>query len=179
MRQAVRAGLLLSALGLFLLACLFHGAAPPVLFNGSASAPPGLYRRVSRSFEVGDLVAACLPEELAVLARERGYVGHGACPGEARPVLKRVAATGGAWVRLIGDRIQIDGEPVRSSSLRTLDREGRPLPIRISYPFRVPAGGVLLLNPHPDSFDGRYFGPIERSAVLGAYRPLWTVGGSE
>jgi type IV secretory pathway protease TraF len=48
------------------------------------------------------------------------------------------------------------------------------MPLTQRYPYRVPAGSVLLVNPHPDSFDGRYFGPIPREAVRGVYRPLWT-----
>ena len=35
-------------------------------------------------------------------------------------------------------------------------------------------GELLLLNPaHPDSLDGRYFGPLPASAVIGRATPLW------
>lgn len=47
---------------------------------------------------------------------------------------------------------------------------------------QVPAGSVMrlvegeyfLLQPHPNSFDSRYFGPVLRCDILGVARPIWT-----
>ena len=33
---------------------------------------------------------------------------------------------------------------------------------------------VFLLNDHPKSFDGRYFGQVDRSTITGIADPLWT-----
>jgi conjugative transfer signal peptidase TraF len=162
MKHPMRATLLLLTLGLYTATLTWQpAAAPPVLLNTSASAPEGLYLRVDRPLTVGELVAACLPEALGRFARERGYLAAGRCPGGTAPVLKRVAALG-------GDEVDLDRFP-----LRTLDRAGRPLPVLVAYPLRVPAGQVLLLGDGPLSFDSRYFGPLEESAVLGVYRPGW------
>ena len=38
------------------------------------------------------------------------------------------------------------------------------------------ADEVFLLNPHPRSVDGRYFGPQDRGRVLGVARPVWIQG---
>jgi type IV secretory pathway protease TraF len=35
------------------------------------------------------------------------------------------------------------------------------------------AGQVFVLSPEPDSFDGRYFGPIDSGHVVGAARSVW------
>jgi type IV secretory pathway protease TraF len=40
---------------------------------------------------------------------------------------------------------------------------------------RIAAGEVFLMNGNvPDSLDGRYFGPLAVSAVIGRARPVWT-----
>jgi type IV secretory pathway protease TraF len=54
------------------------------------------------------------------------------------------------------------------------DRQGRPLPVwrgcrTLAADEIFPLSTVL-----PTSFDGRYFGPIRTSVVLGIARPLWT-----
>jgi type IV secretory pathway protease TraF len=54
------------------------------------------------------------------------------------------------------------------------DRSGRPLPdwqgCRV-----IATGDVFLMNwDVPDSLDGRYFGPIPVSSVIGRAVPLWT-----
>jgi len=39
------------------------------------------------------------------------------------------------------------------------------------------AGRVLLMSGYsPKSFDGRYFGPIEQTAIKGVLRPVFTIG---
>jgi conjugative transfer signal peptidase TraF len=161
MKTALRLAAVLFAVALYLGTACFSSTAPPVLLNTSASAPEGLYVKVDRPLVVGELVAACLPEALGRFARERGYLATGRCPGGTAPVLKRVAALG-------GDEVDLDRFP-----LRTLDRTGRPMPVLVNYPYRIPAGQLLLLGEGDLSFDGRYFGPIEERAVLGVYRPGW------
>jgi type IV secretory pathway protease TraF len=39
---------------------------------------------------------------------------------------------------------------------------------------RLIDGEFFLLQPHPLSFDSRYFGPVLRCDVVGVARPLWT-----
>jgi hypothetical protein len=53
------------------------------------------------------------------------------------------------------------------------DREGRPLPSWEGC-IRLVDGEFFLLQPHPYSFDSRYFGPVMRCDILGVARPLWT-----
>jgi conjugative transfer signal peptidase TraF len=175
--MALRGSLSLLALSLLTLPCRLQGHAPPVLLNLTGSAPLGLYRRLPRSARVGDAVAACLPSAVAGWARERSYVGTGQrCPAGTRPVLKHLAATAGAWVERTPGGLVVDGVPQPRSRALEADREGRPVVVAVSYPYRVGRHEVLLLNPHPDSFDGRYFGPVAAEAVLAAYAPWWTGG---
>src|SRR5436190_20540147 len=63
-----------------------------VRLNISPSAPLGLYRMVDQPAVRGVLVAACVPPAATRLARERGYLAGGSCPGGTQPVLKRIGA---------------------------------------------------------------------------------------
>lgn len=154
----------LSVLALVLPACM-----PPntrIVYNPSASAPLGWYLiQPNASIRPGDYVVARLPLPIAALAQERGYL-----PAHV-PLLKRVAAIGGAAVCVRADVLYIDGEPrVR---LLTHDGLGRPLPRWM--PCRtLRADELLLLNTeHSASFDSRYFGAVRRASVRGKAVPLW------
>ena len=176
----MRLGLRLLGFGLaglfYLGAWALSGSAPPLLWNLSASVPEGLYRRLARPAKVGDLVAACLPEPWAGFARERGYLGRGPCPAGVAPLVKRLAGVAGARVELVEGRLSVDGQPVPFPQLQQADRQGRPMPLASSFPYTLGEGEVLLLGEERSSFDSRYFGPVPRSAVLAAYRPVWTFG---
>src|SRR3546814_14361850 len=71
---------------------------------------------------------------------------------------------------LIGANVGVDGRAVTVALIR--DRNGRSLPAWQGCR-TLAAGELLLLNPdHPDSLDGRYFGPLPASTVLGRPLPL-------
>jgi type IV secretory pathway protease TraF len=53
------------------------------------------------------------------------------------------------------------------------DREGRPLPLRQGCA-RLFEGHFFVVQPHPYSFDSRYFGPVSDCQIIGVARPLWT-----
>jgi len=151
-----------------LLASLAHPASTPVMaWNASASAPLGLYLvRKPVDLRRGDFVLASLPPAATPMAARRGYLPQGV------PVLKRIAALAGDDVCSRGNAIWIDGSAV--ATRLAADKEGRPLP-SWSGCLRLNRTKVLLMMAMvPDSFDGRYFGPIQRSAIIGKATPLWT-----
>lgn len=140
---------------------------PRLIWNASASAPLGLYRiEPERDPPVGALVAVTPPERLGQWLAERGYLG------EDVPLLKHVSAKAGQHVCRIGVTVSVDGRAVAVAVIR--DRIGRPLPAWQGCR-TLAAGELLLLNPdHPDSLDGRYFGPLPASTVLGRAIPILT-----
>ena len=141
---------------------------PRVLWNASASVPVGLYRlhSVGRLI-IGDLVAVQPPPALSDYLDERGYIPRGV------PLLKHVVALEGALVCRSGDRITVDHR--RLGYAHAQDRHGRDLPVWRGC-HRLGAGEVFLMNPDaPDSLDGRYFGPLPRTAITARLTPLWTV----
>ncbi len=138
---------------------------PRLIWNASASVPPGLYWLSSYEFGLDDLVLAKAPTVARALAAERGYL-----PTQAS-LIKRVAALSGDEICAQNEQIFINAVAV--AARRVTDSAGRPMPTWSGC--RVLGDEVfLLLGNVPTSFDGRYFGPIPRSAVAGKLTPLWT-----
>src|SRR6516165_12409525 len=70
-------------------------------FNSSPSAAAvGFYWRTAPRPGRGKLVEFCLPEDVAVFAEARGYIGHGSCPGGTESLGKIVAGMPGDLVRV-------------------------------------------------------------------------------
>ena len=141
--------------------------APWLIWNASASAPLGLYGVVpNQLFSRGDLVLAEPPDTARRLAAERGYLAADV------PLVKRVGALAGDTVCGAGVAITINGHQVVERL--SANSRGRPLPTWEGC--RVLLGGevFLLTAAVPNSFDGRYFGPVEATAIIGSLVPLWT-----
>ncbi|WP_419910388.1 S26 family signal peptidase [Hoeflea sp.] len=156
------------ALGIALIAIPAFTAPRPILvWNASASVPAGLYAaQWPDAPAVGDLVLVRPPEPLGSWLAERGYVGPDT------PLLKRIAALPGQAVCRRGAIITIDG--AHAARAEAQDRFARPLPAwRGCHVLRE--GEFFLLNAGvAASLDGRYFGVLSQSAVVGRAVPLWT-----
>ncbi|MDE3115202.1 MAG: S26 family signal peptidase [Pseudomonadota bacterium] len=156
-----------TVIGLLIVLVSWPAGKPVVVWNATESAPLGLYLVTGKqSFTRGELVVARLPERAARLAAQRAYLPLG------DPVVKQVGAMSGDEVCSTNNAIAINGQRV---ALRlTADKEGRPLPSWRGC-LRLHRDQVLLLTARvPDSFDGRYFGPTRRDAIIGKAIPLWT-----
>ncbi|RWC64190.1 S26 family signal peptidase [Mesorhizobium sp.] len=138
-----------------------------LIWNASASAPIGFYRiDVDGPFEVTDLVAVDVPEPLAAFLAERGYLPRGV------PPLKRILGVSGQIVCRSNLTITVDGIEVGAALER--DRAGRNLPVWQGCR-RIAAGEIFLMNWQVrDSLDGRYFGLLSTSQIIGRAVPLWT-----
>lgn len=154
-----------SAAALAIGASSFAHPAPRLLWNVTASTPVGFYAvRPVRALHVGDLVAVRPPEVVARFLAEGGYLPMGV------PLLKQVAALAGHTVCRTGRIITIDGIAVAAA--RERDSRGRELPVWSGCRV-LDAGEILVLNRHPDSLDGRYFGPLPVISIIGRATPLW------
>jgi conjugative transfer signal peptidase TraF len=136
------------------------------LWNASPSAPIGLYHLQSID-HLGPrvLVAVAPPDPIAAFIAERGYL-----PVDV-PLLKHVAGLPGQIVCRIGRSITVDGGALGEA--QQIDSLGRPMPVWQGCR-RITSDEVFLMNPEAEnSLDGRYFGPIPRSAILTAAIPIW------
>lgn len=165
-RSVMATAIAASAFAAAFVAIAIADPVPRVIWNASASAPIGLYRMHPDSDPpIGALVAVAPPERLAHWLSARGYLPEGV------PLLKHVAAKAGQRTCRIGDAVSVDGR--RVAIARARDGQGRPLPVWQGCR-TLQSGELLLLNPaHPDSLDGRYFGALPDSAVIGRATPLW------
>src|SRR3546814_14957882 len=82
----------------------------------------------------------------------------------AVPLMTQVVALPGQWACRGGAVVSVDGN--RVAIAKSHDRMGRPLPSWQGC-HRVRTDELFLLNPAPDSLDGRYFGalPADRKSV--------------
>jgi len=144
--------------------------------NLSASMPVGLYRVSTGPAVRGAMVLACLPTDVAVLARSRGYVPSGSCPGATAPIGKVVLAMVGDTVEVTGEGLLVDGRPVQNTKPLAADAAGRSLPRFPDGTYVVGRDEMWLYSPYSKrSFDSRYFGPLPLSSILNRVLPLWTV----
>jgi conjugative transfer signal peptidase TraF len=140
---------------------------PRLVWNASESVPMGLYgMQPAYRLIVTDLVVAFPPEPLATFLADGGYLPHGV------PLIKRILALPEQMVCRNDLAITVDG--IEVGAARERDRRGRPLPVWQGCR-EVPQGELFLMNwDEPASLDGRYFGPLPITAVVGRAVPLWT-----
>ncbi|WP_323024681.1 S26 family signal peptidase [Castellaniella sp.] len=176
-RSRLRARLVLASLSACGLAALawasFVQPLPRLIYNPSDSVAIGWYRvdplhhrlgSLPPALRVGSIVLTTLPPDVAVLAAQRGYL-----PARI-PLLKRVGAVAPQEVCMTGRIVHIDGVP--SAAVLPADRWGRPLPSWQQCRRLEPDELFLLSVTNPASFDSRYFGPVNASAVSGVAHPV-------
>jgi conjugative transfer signal peptidase TraF len=159
----------LIAAALFILLFLAVGYLRPhprLLWNASASAPIGLYHVHPGALpRVGQFAVILPPPAISRFMAARRYLSEGT------PLLKHIAAMDGARICHDNSIITIDGTP--AAVAHTLDRQGRVLP-QWHGCRTLGRDELFLLNAAPDSFDGRYFGAVPASSLIGTATPILT-----
>jgi conjugative transfer signal peptidase TraF len=142
-------------------------ATPAYIWNASKSVPIGLYHlQPAGRLAVTELIAVRPPEPLATFLDLNGYLPIGVA------MLKRVLALPGQTVCRKGPTISVDAIDMGDALAR--DSRGRPLPVWQGCRV-VGADELFLMNwQSEDSLDGRYFGPVPTSSVIGKALPVWT-----
>jgi conjugative transfer signal peptidase TraF len=139
---------------------------PRLIWNASASVPIGLYAvHPAGTLRTGELLVVTPPAPLATFLDKRNYLPKGV------PLLKHIAALPGQTVCRTGDTISIDGIAVGAA----LDRDhlGRSLPVWQGCRV-IATGEVFLMNRQSvASLDGRYFGPLSITTIVGRADPIW------
>lgn len=159
---------------------IFTGAlanAAGLRINTTASLPRGLWRVVAapEAVRLGDVVTFCPPLNAAIeLARHRGYVAGGACPGDIEPMMKPVVAMGGDAVEVSARGVAVNGEQIARSAPLSHDAS-RPLPQALQGLSVVSQNHAWVVSSYSErSFDSRYFGPISLDQLTAILRPVWT-----
>ncbi|MFH0784664.1 MAG: conjugative transfer signal peptidase TraF [Pseudomonadota bacterium] len=152
--------------------CLVAG----IRINTSESIPLGIYRSSEEPVGKGDYVLFCPPPDPVFdMAKERGYLASGLCPGGYGYMMKDVAGISGDVVAVKGDGVRVNGILLPESKPLQADPAGRLLPHFHADSYTLGRSEVLLMsNVCSLSFDGRYFGPIDRFQIKTVILPVFT-----
>ncbi len=131
---------------------------PFVIWNASQSVPIGWYLVSKRHPNLREIAVIRPPEWVEIYASARGYL-----PLQT-PLLKPVRAIKGSFVCRFGRYVFIDGNMVARA--KYLDTNHRMLPVWKGCR-ALKSDEIFVLGMHRDSFDSRYFGPVNRTSVLG------------
>lgn len=144
--------------------------------NTSNSLELGLYWITDTPITTGAYVMFCPPERSVFFdAKERGYINAGFCPGNLGHLMKKVLAAKGDTIAITSQGVTVNGHMLPDSKPVAVDGAGRPLPQLPSEHYTLGASELLLMSESsPTSFDGRYFGPINRGQVTSVIRPVLT-----
>ena len=129
-----------------------------LIWNRTNSAPKGIYWVQNKAPDEGELVLVSASSSDAIWARTHGFVG------QDWPLLKYVAGQPGDNICRLNDEILINESRVATAILRASN--GVQLPIWTGCRTLID-DELFLLNPSPNSLDGRYFGPSKIKDVDG------------
>lgn len=173
-----RAGWVLAGVGALAVAAICALGLAGLRVNTTHSLPQGLYWQYDEQAGVGDLAAVCPPDsEPFRLAAERSYIPAAwlaRCPNGLALLFKKISAAQNDVVSISAEGISVNGSLIPRTQRKAVDSAGRALPQPVLDEYALEAGEILLVANHsPMSFDARYFGIIDESAVRGVIRPLW------
>lgn len=135
-----------------------------LIWNRTASAPIGFYWLNNAPFSQDRWVVVSASSDNARWASRRGYIG------KDWPLLKKVAGVSGDEICRFEGSITLNGEQIAHA--KSHDTQGRALPVWAGCIFLSQAE-VFLINQHPDSLDGRYFGPTNLNDLDGVAALIW------
>ena len=154
----------IAALGLAFLAvkpCI--NPVPLLIWNASESVPIGWYFLVKRQPTIGEIAVIKPTEWVQIYASTRGYLPQDVW------LLKPVLAVQPSNICRFGSHIFVDGKHIARAKI--MDKKHRLLPAWTDCK-ALTSSQYFVLGRHRDSFDSRYFGPIEQSQVVGSAFPL-------
>ena len=143
--------------------------------NTTRSIPIGLYWASDTEARTGAYVRFCPPDiDAMAMARQRGYISAGFCPGGYGYIMKRISAVAGDTVAIDSRGVAVNGRLLPFSWPRAIDAAGRPLPgLQASYTLQ--ADQVLLMSDVSNtSFDARYYGPLNKAQIEAVIKPIIT-----
>lgn len=152
-----------AAVGVVLIAAAGTHQQDLFIYNPSHSVPAGFYVRSGRPIERGALVTVRAVSVAPAYATLRQFTE----PGDR--FIKRIAGVSGDVVCAEDASVSLNGVVVA----RRLERDsaGHTLPTW-SGCRTLASDELLLLGDTPDSFDGRYWGPVTTGIISGVWRPI-------
>jgi conjugative transfer signal peptidase TraF len=137
--------------------------------------PLGFYQEIKTvDIHRGDIVSACLPNDISNEGLRRNYLTKGKCASGAIPVVKEVIAVPGDMVKLTNDGFMVNGQ-FYLAPRRFIDHHGKPIKRFIKQGVYIHVSNYWLYGTHApiDSWDSRYFGGINREQIRQVMQPKW------
>lgn len=147
----------------FLAAKPIINPSPILVWNASESVPVGWYFVAKRQPVIGEIAIIRPAEWVQTYASTRGYLPQKVL------LLKPIFAAHPSVICRFGPYVFVDGKHVAKA--KTVDKKHRLLPVWKGCIALKPSQ-YFVLGRHLDSFDSRYFGPIEQRQVIGTAFPL-------
>lgn len=147
----------------FLAAKPIINPSPILIWNASESVPAGWYFVAKRPPKIGEIAVIRPAQWVQIYASTRGYLPQKVL------LLKPIFAAQSSIICRFGLYVFVDGKHVATAKI--MDKMHRALPVWKGCKALKPSQ-YFVLGRHRDSFDSRYFGPIEQSQVVGAAFPL-------
>jgi conjugative transfer signal peptidase TraF len=156
---------ILSGLALFLLGAA-HELPKRLFINESPSMKQGIYLVYGgKKPKVGETVLITLPGFLRDFAKTHSFLSR------RNPLLKKVAAVRGDKICGNGRETVVNEKEIYA--LKEVDAEGRPLPKYLGCQV-LESGEFFPVGENSErSFDGRYFGPLDETLILGKAKLLF------
>lgn len=140
-------------------------------YNPSPSAPIGFYWiDAAGSLKRGAYTVVPTPSDFRILAADRRYLPLNV------PLIKRVVGLPGDLICRLETDVFINGRLVATAMI--FDNQGRALPVWQGC-ITLKNDQFFALMDAKDSFDGRYFGPLNQSDIIGVAKPLYVWIGND
>lgn len=138
--------------------------------NVTPSIPLGIYKIVDREPQKGDFIIFCPPDlPLFQEVKLRGWINEGFCEGKLGLMMKVLVAVQGDVVSSSFSGVIINDQPYPNSK----PIQGLRVPISFLTNYKLKEGEILTMTDHnPLSFDGRYYGILNKKNIKGVIEPL-------
>ncbi|MFZ7175074.1 conjugative transfer signal peptidase TraF [[Pasteurella] aerogenes] len=143
-----------------------------IRINTTPSIPIGIYKVIDKNPSKGDIVSFCPPNTpLFQEVKLRGWVNKGFCDGELGTMMKILVAEAGDIISIEPSGVFINGDRYPySKQVPKLN-----LPVMELYNYSLTDGEILTMTDNnPLSFDGRYYGILNKSAIKSVLTPIFT-----
>ncbi len=142
--------------------------------NTTASMPIGVYQKtLPNKIHRGDIVAVCLPENIARVGLRQGYLMQGNCASGAIPVLKKIIGLPHDTVIVGRQSIVVNGVDYAAPQ-SSIDDNGKPVKqfiVDSSYK-NTSKYWLWGMNDVVRSWDSRYYGGVKQSAIMSVEKPI-------
>lgn len=137
--------------------------------NTSASFPAGVYLKTHEEPQKGDLVLFCPPDHAIFQeAMQHKILSAGLCPSGTEAMIKRIVAAQGDTVHISESNVSVNDILLPNSQQQVVMEHALG-----AFTHKLKVKEVLLMSPHPLSFDGRYFGPLSETHISTPLNPFY------